>query len=177
MADRLSITDAIDRAGPVLFGGDWIDRLDPSEAEILSKYGPQPRGRPHQSIKPCPERFRVALDRAIGKDHRLGIQRATVLDWIYSARVMIGRNLCEAATLNRKLTSSKRTKPGRGRPAALRQRLIRQMVDDIRNGIISAAALKKLKEEALADRYRASRKACVPARTDALSEAERQNLF
>jgi hypothetical protein len=47
---RLTLTEAINRAGPVLFGSDWIENLTPAEAKLLSKYGPKPYGKPLRKI-------------------------------------------------------------------------------------------------------------------------------
>lgn len=176
VADRLSITEAIDRAGPVLFGSDWIDRLNAKETLALEKYGPKPRGQQQQSIAVCPRAERVALDRTIGRDMRLGIQRATVLDWIYAARVMMDRNYCDRFLLDRKLATAKLDENPVGAPPVVRQRVIRQMLDDVRSGRISLAKLKALKQDVMKLDYGASRKVCNQARKDAIAEAERQRL-
>jgi hypothetical protein len=170
----LTLPEAIDHAGPVFFGSDWIDRLKPSDAKILAKFGPKPFGQPRQSIKPCPPASRAKLDRALGRDMRLVIQRATVLDWIFSARVMTTASHCDQATLQRALG---RYRPATvGAPPRVRYRLITQMLDDIRSGKTTAGKLEMLKEEALAEEYGASRKACKAARDDALAEARRRGL-
>jgi hypothetical protein len=174
---RISLTEAIDRAGPVLFGADWIDRLKPRDAEILAKFGPKPFGRPNQSIGPCPRKWQVKLDRAIGRDARLVVQRATVLDWIFSARVMTSLNHCDQVALDRVLARYRPAKAGKGAPPRVRHRLINQMLEDIRTGKTTVDALEGLKEEAIADVYGASRKACKAARIDAVAEAKRRGLF
>jgi hypothetical protein len=176
VTDRLTLTQAIDLAGPILFGADWIDRLTVSEAELLTKFGPKPRGQPNQTISPCPRRLKDKLDRVIGRDHRLAVQRATVLDWIYAAGILIGRNYCDISAIKRGLARSRPEKSVRGAPPVVRQKLTRRMLEDIRAGSISGSSLGKLKQEALAEMYSASRKACKEARIDALAEAERQGL-
>jgi hypothetical protein len=173
---RISLTEAIDHAGPVLFGADWIDRLKPRDAEILAKFGPKPFGRPNQSIGPCPRQWQVKLDRAMGRDARLVVQRATVLDWIFSARVMTSVNHCDQVALDRALARYRPAKAGKGAPPRVRHRLITQMLEDIHTGRRTADALDSLKEEAIAEVYGASRKACKAARMDALAEARRRGL-
>jgi hypothetical protein len=173
---RLTLTKAIDHAGPVLFGADWIDRLKARDAEILAKFGPKPFGRPHQSIGPCPPEWQVKLDRAMGRDARLVVQRATVLDWIFSARVMTTLNHCDQAALDRALARYRPAKAGKGAPPRVRYRLINQMLEDIRTGKRTADALDALKEEAIAKEYGASRKACKVARIAALAEAKRRGF-
>lgn len=171
---RMTLPEAIDHAGPVFFGSDWIDRLKPSDCEILAKFGPKPFGGPRQSIKPCPRRWQAKLDRAIGRDMRLVIQRATVLDWIFSARVMTTLNHCDQTALQRALG---RYRPATvGAPPRVRYQLITRMLEDIRSGKTTAVKLEMLKEEALAEAYGASRKACKAARADALAEAKRRGL-
>jgi hypothetical protein len=172
MADRLSIRDAIDRAGPILYKTDWIGCLDLSETNILAKYGPRPHGRPQQSIGECPERHRVALDRAIGKDFRLGVQRATVLDWIYAAGVMSSRNHCDPCALDQKLELSKTEKNPVGAPPVVRHRVIRQMLHDLQSGKLTADELRCMKQETMEQEYKASRKVCKEARIDALADAK-----
>jgi hypothetical protein len=176
-AIRLTLTKAIDHAGPVLFGADWIDRLKPRDAEILAKFGPKPFGRPNQSIGPCPRHWQVKLDRAIGRDARLVVQRATVLDWIFSARVMTSLNHCDQAALDRVLARYRPAKAGKGAPPRVRYRLITQMLEDIRSGKRTADELNAMKEETIAEVYGASRKACKAARIDALAEEKRRCLF
>jgi hypothetical protein len=173
---RLTLTEAIDHAGPVLFGADWIDRLKPRDCKILAKYGPKPFGRPNQSIGPCPRQWQVKLDCAIGRDARLVVQRATVLDWIFSARVMTSLNHCDQTALDRVLARYRPAKAGKGAPPRVRYRLITQMLEDIRSGKRTADKLNAMKEEAIAEVYGASRKACKAARIDALAEARRRGL-
>lgn len=179
MTDRLSLTQVIDLAGPIIFGSDWIDHLDKEDIRLMEEFLMRPRGQPNQSIKICrQDRKRGKLDRAIGRDHRLGLQRATVLDWVYSARIMIGRNYCDVAAVKRALAEkrSMSAKPARGRPPDVRLILMRKMLENIRTGTISAVALEKLKDESLAAEYGASCRACKAARTHALAEARRQGL-
>jgi hypothetical protein len=173
---RISLTEAIDRAGPVLFGADWIDRLKPSQAEILAKFGPKPYGRPKQSIGPCPRDLQDKLDQAIGRDVRLVVQRATVLDWIFSARVMTTLNHCDQAALDRTLARYRPAKAGKGAPPRVRYQLITRMLEDIRSGKRTADELEALKQEAMAEEYGASRRACKAARIAALDEAKRRGL-
>jgi hypothetical protein len=175
---RLTLTEAIDRAGPVLFGADWIDRLKPKDAKILAEFGPKPFGQPRQSIGPCPREWAVKLDRAMGRDARLVVQRTTVLDWIFSARVMTTLNHCDQAALNRVLERHRPAKAGKGgAPPLVRYRLITQMLEDIHRGKRTADELEALKEETLAELYGASRNACRPARIAALDEAKRRGLI
>jgi hypothetical protein len=171
---RLTLPEAIDHAGPVFFGTDWIDRLKPSDCEILAKYGPKPFGQPRQTIKRCPREWQTKLDRAMGRDMRLVIQRATVLDWIFSARVMTTPHHCDQTTLQRVLGRYRPSKVGA--PTRVRYRLVTRMLADIHSGKTTAAKLEVLKEEALAAAYGASRNACRPARTEALAEARRRRL-
>jgi hypothetical protein len=171
---RLTLPEAIDHAGPVFFGADWIDRLKPNDAKILAKFGPKPFGGPRQSIKPCPPRWRTKLDHALGRDMRLVIQRATVLDWIFSAHVMTTINHCDQTALQRALG---RYRPATvGAPPRVRYRLIARMLEDIHSGKTTAVKLEMLKQEALKEAYGASRKACKAARADALAEARRRGL-
>jgi ribosomal protein L21 len=174
---RLTITEAIDQAGPVLFGTDWIGQCDAKEIRLLAKYGPKPYGKPHQSIARCPDGYSVALNRAIGKDQRMLVQRATVFDWIRAARVLFDLNHCDAAALDKKLMQARRQKNPVGAPAVARQRVIRQMLDNLRSGKVSATSLKEMKQEIMEQDYGASRKVCKVARIDALAEAQRQGLF
>jgi hypothetical protein len=171
-----SITEAIDHAGPVLFGADWIDRLKPQDAKILAEFGPKPFGRPKQTIGPCPRRWQAKLDSALGRDARLVVQRATVLDWIFSARVMRSTSHCDMAALDRALARYRPAKVAQGAPPRLRYRLITQMLDDIRAGKWTVEQLEKMKQEAVAEAYGASRKACNPARIAAIAEAKRRGL-
>jgi hypothetical protein len=175
-ADRLTITQAIDRAGPVLFGTDWIGRCEAKEIRLLAKYGPKPYGKPRQSVAPCPPSFRVAVDRAIGRDQRMLVQRATVFDWIRAARVLFDLDHCDAAALDKKLVRARHQKNAVGAPAVVRQRVLRQMLDDLRSGRISAAKLQGMKQETMEKDYDASRKVCKEARDNALAEAERQKI-
>jgi hypothetical protein len=174
--DRLTISEAIDRAGPVLFGTDWIGCCDAKEVRLLGKYGPKPYGKPLQSIAQCPPNARVALDRAIGKDQRMLVQRATVFDWIRVARVLLDLDHCDPNTLDKKLMQARRQKNPVGAPAVVRQRVFRQMLDDLRSGRISAAKLQGLKQETMQQDYGAVRKVCREARAEALAEAERSGL-
>ncbi len=173
---RISLTEAIDHAGPVLFGADWIDRLKPRDARVLAKFGPRPFGRPNQTIGPCPRQWQVKLDRAMGRDARLVVQRATVLDWIFSARVMTTLNHCDQGALDRALARYRPAKASKGAPPRVRYRLITQMLEDMRSGKRTADALEALKEEAVAEVYGASRKACKAALFDALAEARRRGF-
>ena len=112
----------------------------------------------------------------MGRDARLVVQRATVLDWIFSARVMTTLNHCDQVALDRALARYRPTKAGKGAPPRVRLRLITQMLVDIRSGKRTADALDALKEEALAEVYGASRKACKTARIEALAEAKRRRF-
>jgi hypothetical protein len=175
--NRLTITEAIDRAGPVLFGTDWIGQCDAKEIRLLAKYGPKPYGKPHQSIGPCPDDYRVALERVIGKDQRMLVQRATIFYWIRAARVLFDLNHCDATALDKKLMQAQCQKNPVGAPAVVRQRVARQMLDNLRSGKISPASLKEMKQEIMEQDYGASRKVCKVARIDALAEAQRQGLI
>jgi hypothetical protein len=174
---RLTITEAIDQAGPVLFGTDWIGQCDAKEIRLLAKYGPKPYGKPHQSIARCPDGYSVALDRAIGKDQRMLVQRATVFDWIRAARVLFDLYHCDATALDKKLTQARRQKNPVGSPAVVRQRVARQMLENLRSGKVSPVSLKEMKQEIMEQDYGASRKVCKVARIDALAEAQRQGLI
>lgn len=173
---RISLTEAIDHAGPVIFGPDWIDRLKPRDAAILEKFGPKPFGQPKQSIGPCPRQWQVKLDRAIGRDVRLVVQRATVLDWIFSARVMTSPNHCDPAAIDRALSRYRPTKAGVGAPPRVRHRVITSMLHDIHTGKMTLDSLEGLKEEALADMYGASRRTCKEALIFVKAEAKRRGL-
>jgi hypothetical protein len=167
---RLTITEAIDQAGPVLFGTDWIGQCDAKEIRLLAKYGPKPYGKPHQSIARCPDGYSVALDRAIGKDQRMLVQRATVFDWIRAARVLLDLNYCDATALDKKLMQARHQKNPVGAPAVVRERVARQMREALRAGGLSIAQFEKLKHEAMQQQFGASRKACVAARKAVLAE-------
>jgi hypothetical protein len=73
----------------VLFAKDWVGKLTDADVRMLAKHGPKPYGQAAatQSIDRCPDQFSRRLDRVIRSDVRLGVQRATVLDWLYAARV------------------------------------------------------------------------------------------
>lgn len=163
--ERLTLSEAIDQAGPVLYGTDWIGECSRKEIDILKKYGPTPYGQPQQSIGPCPRQSAVALDRAIGRDRRMLVQRATVFDWLRVARVMVdGMMHCDPASLEKQLQKSKRQKNPVGAPAVVRERVVRQMREAVRSGQLSLKELETLKEEALRQQFRASRRVCVAAR-------------
>jgi hypothetical protein len=168
---RLTLSEAIDRAGLVLFGTDWIGQCDAKEIRLLAKYGPKPYGKPQQSIAPCPDPYRVALDRAIGRDQRMLVQRATVFDWIRAARVLLDLNYyCDATALDKKLMQARHQKNPVGAPAVVRERVARQMREALRAGGLSVAQFEKLKQEAMQQQFGAGRKACVAARKDILAE-------
>jgi hypothetical protein len=112
----------------------------------------------------------------MGRAARLVVQRATVLDWIFSARVMTSVNHCDQVALDRAIARYRPAKAGKGAPPRVRHRLITQMLEDIRTGRRTADALDALKEEAIAEVYGASRKACKAARMDVLAEARRRGL-
>ena len=170
----LTLTEAIDRAGPRLFGkDDWIGELSTSDCDVLSKFGPKPHGQPQQTIGPCPDKWRHRLNRVMGADLRLGIQRATVLDWIFSARVLTSRNKCDRAQLDRAIAKSEPIASNRGAPKSVQLRVIHDMQADLRSGAATRELLAAMKPLAMQMRYRASRKTCLNARQAALSEAAR----
>lgn len=167
---RLTLSNAIDLAGPALYGADWIGKCDQKEIDILKKYGPVPYGQQTQSIAPCPAALAVALDRAIGKDRRMLLQRTTVLDWIRAARVMVDTMHCDPISLKKQLDRSRHQKNPVGAPATVRERVARQMREAVRSKQLSPERLKKLKQEALEQQFGASRKVCVAARQIVLAE-------
>jgi hypothetical protein len=86
---------------------------------------------------------------------------------------MDSREHCDLAVLDRALAAGRTLLPARGRPASARDRVLQQMLDGMRVGRLTAAALSAQKQEVLADEYGASRKVCEVARKMALSEAAR----
>lgn len=171
----LSISEAIDKAGQVLFGDDWINRLDRTDVKLLERHGPKPPGHSLQSIKRCPPHLSRRLDRVIGRDVRLGIQRATVLDWLFSARVMSSRNNCDPAKLEQVLTHIRKgSERRRRRPPVDRIAVAQKMLAEIRTGAVTIEDLDKMKQQALKDEYGKARKTCVEARKIALAEARHQ---
>jgi hypothetical protein len=101
------------------------------------------------------------------------IQRATVLNWLLSARVMNSRVYCDRGALDRALACTSHDLPARGRPVTVRNQVLQEMLDQIRAGRVTTAELAKMKQETLAKVYRADRKVCKLARKMALSEAAR----
>jgi hypothetical protein len=177
----LDLSEAIDRAGPVLFGGDWIGSLTEADVAILKKYGPLPHGQARQSIARCPEKWSRRLDRVLGRDVRMVIQRATVLDWIFAAKVGRGGLLtfelrCDPVLLDRLVARARGGRIGRGAPPLAQLRVIRAMLADLHSGATTPERLRREKELALSKLYGASRSACKKARLAALSEWRRTAL-
>jgi hypothetical protein len=106
---------------------------------------------------------------------RLVIQRGTVLDWIFSARVMTTLNHCDQTALQRALDHYRPSKVGA--PTRVRYRLVKSMLEDIHSGKTTAVKLEMLKDEALAETHGASCKACKAARADVLAEAKLRSLY
>jgi acyl-CoA reductase-like NAD-dependent aldehyde dehydrogenase len=103
----------------------------------------------------------------------MNVQRATVLNWLLSTRVMASRDYCDRTALDRALAAAGHTLPTRGRPANARDRVLQKMLDDLRGGRRTVGELSKMKQQTLAADYGASRKVCNVARKMALSEATR----
>jgi hypothetical protein len=166
----LTLSQAIDKAGPELYGPDWIGQCDQKEIDVLKKHGPAPYGQQSQSIAPCPPRIATALDRAIGKDRRMLLQRVTVLDWIRAARVMVDAAHCDPISLERQLKRSRLQKSPVGAPPVVRERVARQMRQALQSGQLSLNGLRGLKEEAMQEQFRASRRVCKEAKKVVLAE-------
>jgi len=63
-----------------------------------------------------------------------------------------------------------------GAPPVVQQRVIRQMLEDLRAGAYSADGLLKMKQESMQEQFGASRKVCKQARAIAIAEAKRQSI-
>lgn len=129
-------TAAIDKAGSVLFGDDWIGELTQREIGLLEAYGPLLAKVADGSIAPCPQKHRRALDRAIGRQHRANAQRGTVFDWLQEHGLVTPTSLsCDAGALSRALARhgvlQAATSAGKGRGRGRRDDKTRAAVDKI----------------------------------------------
>lgn len=169
-AKRLTLSEAITKAGPALYGPDWIGRCDEKEIAVLKKYGPIPYGQQSQSIAPCPPRIAAALDRAIGKDRRMLLQRASVLDWIRASRVMVDVWHCDPISLEKQLKRSRHQKNPVGAPPVVRERVARQMREAVQAKQLTPNQLRLMKEESMQEQFGATRRVCKEARKIVLTE-------
>jgi hypothetical protein len=170
------LSRAIDYAGSKLYGVDWIGSLAEAEAEILARYGPQPYGKPEQSIDRCPPHVARRLDRVIGRDIRMRAQRATVVEWLLRGRVMTSREGYDRAALDRALRKSALPLPKQGRPAIERDRIMQKILAAISARSIDHAELGNLSRKELAARFGTTAKVAAAARKMALPEVLRLAL-
>jgi hypothetical protein len=82
MPTLIVFKDEIEQAGSVLFGDDWIGDLTQKEIALIEAHGPRRGKGVDGSIEPCPQKYRRALDRALGRELRRNAQRGTVVDWL-----------------------------------------------------------------------------------------------
>ncbi len=176
-------TEAIDKAGPVLFGDDWLGTLSKREHALLEQHGPHRGAGPNeQLIAPCPPHSRNDLDRALGRYHRAGAQRSTVLDWLFQNQVIFDNHgeLCiNGATLAAALAAvpagglmqqaPDETARARGRPLDLRKELAAKMKALLDSGSVTKSEMKRWKPDWMAKHFGHARKTCVDARKLALA--------
>jgi hypothetical protein len=177
---RITVTDAIDHAGRVLFGDDWIGSLKPRDLAILQQHGPRRgAGANAQIIDPCsgPESLRRDLDRAIGRHQRSGAQRSTVLEWFYQNRIAFDSAVAhvDAKGLALALAAFHAAPPQsviavrkRGRPDDKKQAVVAAMMATLDSGIVTKSELQAMKPDHMRAKFGASRKTCTEARELAL---------
>lgn len=167
-----TITEAIDLAGAILAGVDWIGRLTSEEIDIL-KDAAASQSPPSKAAK---------LERAKTREAKMNQQRRTALGWIFENRILtLGRGFeCDYGALIRALAVERTKRAGhsdgldskRGRPKDLRKRVIVAMLVDLLEEKLTADFLRAAKQDYLARRYSAARKTCVEAKKVALAEWE-----
>lgn len=167
------VTEAIDLAGPALFGADWIDRLTDEDRDFLAKHD-------HASlfIGQYPPDIADRLSRLIGQDFRMGVQRATVLRWLFEKEVISNDLKCAAGALNAAIAGEQAKRKSRneggapgnkpGRPRNVSERVVFEMLGHLRSGFDLIGTGEFLKK-----RYGASINTCFEARKVALAEWDR----
>jgi hypothetical protein len=170
------LSDAIHQVGPIMFGDDWIGHLTKTDAKFLTKYGPKPYGAQVQTIEPCAPRLSRRLDRVLGRDRRMLLQRATVLDWILAAKVLTSRDTYDEPKLKAALAKAKPAAQRGGAPQTARAEVVRTMLSDIYSRRLTSDELAAMPPKVLARRYKHHLVTCVKARKMALAEAARLNL-
>jgi hypothetical protein len=186
----ISATAAIERAGPELFGTDWIGRLNDAEMHLLKRYGPQShettKGGPRcyefpLTVKPCPPTIGAKLDRAMGREVRMNAQRAFVLHWLFSKSLISGNATCSKAELVHALGNQRAQRPGQktknkdggnrqGRPPILIESVAHMMLSHLRSGKLTRESLQGMTGKELEAIFDASRNTCFKARKIALAE-------
>lgn len=166
-ARKSPITAAIEKTGRVLFGDDWIGELTQREIDLLVTHGPRLAKGAVGSIAPCPQKYRRALDRAIGRDHRANSQRDTALDWLLQHGLVTVHSLsCDAAALSRALARhgvlTAATSAGKGRGQGRPDDKTREAADEIERTLgrqLSYSKFTEMTDEEVRERFGLSSRA------------------
>jgi hypothetical protein len=148
---RPLITEVIYKAGPALFGDDWIGDLTQKEIALIKAHGPQRGKGADGSIETCPQKYRRALDRALGRELRSKAQCGTVFDWLQEHGFVTSTSRsCDAVALSRALERRRvmqtATAAGKGRGQGRRADKTPAAVDKILSALGRSLAFSKFCE-------------------------------
>jgi len=158
--------------GKHLFGRDWIGDLSKDDQALLAKYGPRPGKHGGVTIDPCPAaEVASALDRALGRAHRIAPQRGAAADWLCD-RGLLHVEGCDPAILASALAKQRHGEASMGpRPGAPRkfEAIANLMLIDLATGRRTLESLKEAYGKNLQEWYGADPKTCKKARKLVLS--------
>jgi hypothetical protein len=184
MKQTVSLDEMRQRVARLIFGDDWIGGLTDEQYELLRAHSPkaQPIVRSDGStvhvehVKRCPTRIAEKLDRAIGRQARMGAQYVTVDSWIED------QGLPVASTDRKKFNEIVRSQAEslrpvpverrRGPPPQILLRVIAAMKGDISGGLLSPHDLDAMPDKELEFRYQAKRERVRAARRAVLAKTE-----
>jgi hypothetical protein len=98
MKQTVSLDEMRERVARLMFGDDWIGGLTDEQYELLRAHAPAARpvvrsdGLTNylEHVKCCPVSIADKLDRAIGRQARMGAQYVTVDSWIQDHGLPVG---------------------------------------------------------------------------------------
>jgi hypothetical protein len=179
MPTLIGFTAAIGRAGPVLYGDDWIGDLTQNEITLLKAHGPRRERGADGSIAPCPQKHRPALDRALGRELRANAQRGTVVDWLHDhGFIRVTSLVCDAVALSRALGRLRSAKggaangkgPGPGRPADKTLAAVAKMLAAIKDKRPAFSVFCDMSDKEISGMFSVGRSVARSARKLAVSE-------
>jgi hypothetical protein len=184
--NEITLNEMRERVGQLIFGVDWIGGLTDDQYDLLRAYPLIPRDILRtdgstirlEHVEPCPAKLAPAIDRARGKQERMGAQYVTVDSWIQDHGLPVDpRRNADRKSFDRLMeVQIEKQKPPeltpnrqRGPRPRILPRIIADMERDLVEGHLTREDLAVLPDKELAARYSAKRERVRTARAKLLN--------